>query len=61
MTDHVEPLDSVLHQTEVLEVVKDGEDAIDILKIVLIEQKYFKPGERDEYFFIKLAQFVVSQ
>ena len=37
MTDHVEPLDSVLHQTEVLEVVKDGEDAIDILKIILIE------------------------
>ena len=37
MTDHVEPLDTVLHQTEVLEVVKDGEDAIDILKIILIE------------------------
>ena len=37
MTDHVKPLDTVLHQAEVLEVVKDGEDAIDILKIILIE------------------------
>ena len=61
MTDHVEPLDSVLHQTEVLEVVKDGEDAIDILKIILIEQKNFKSVERKEYFFIELGQFVVAQ
>ena len=61
MTDHVEPLDTVLHQTEVLEVVKDGEDAIDILKIVLIEQKDFKSVEREEYFFIELGQFVVTK
>ena len=61
MTDHVEPLDSVLHQTEVLEVVKDGEDAIDILKIILIEQKDFESVERKEYFFIELGQFVVTK
>ena len=61
MTDHVKPLDTVLHQTEVLEVVKDGEDAIDILKIILIEQKDFKSVEREEYFFIELGQFVVTK
>ena len=61
MTDHVKPLDTVLHQTEVLEVVKNGEDAIDILQIILVEQKDFKSVERDEYFLIKLGQFVVSE
>ena len=61
MTDHVEPLDTVLHQTEVLEVVKDGEDAIDILKIILIEQKDFQSVEREEYFLIKLGQLVVTE
>ena len=61
MTDHVKPLDTVLHQTEVLEVVKDGEDSIDILEIILIEKKDFKSVEREEYFFIKLGQLVVSQ
>ena len=34
---HVEPLDTVLSQTEVLEVVKDREDAVDILKVIVIQ------------------------
>ena len=41
MTDHVKPLDTVLHQAEVLQAVKDREDAIDILKVIVVQEKDF--------------------
>ena len=34
---NVKPLDAVVNQTEILEVGEDGEDSVDILQVVVVQ------------------------
>ena len=50
---HVKPLDAVVDQTEVLQVGQDGEDPVDVLQVVVVQNKNVKACQGLEEFFVQ--------
>ena len=55
---HVKPLDAVVDQTEVLQVGQDGEDPVDVLQVVVVQNKNVKACQGLEEFFVQWFQFI---